>query len=164
MSHIPKFLYHGSSKSGLKVIHPKKTLSKDKYIGDFLFASHNKILAIMYTTVKGYYSLMSTNTSPLYIVICADKNEYIQKDREVSIYKFLSDSFENTPQSELKDYEFVSHNPVSAVSSETYSNALTAFRENGIDVYFVDKHTFDLIVDAGDKGRDKYLKSIAKYI
>lgn len=163
MTNIPKYLYHGSSRSDLKVIYPKKTLSKDKYIGDFVFASHDKILAIMYMTVKGFYSLMSTDTTPPYIVICADENEYKQKDREVSIYNLPSDSFEESPQEELKEYEFVSHQQVVPESFETYPNALTAFNQNNIDVYFVNKQVFDQIVEAGDKDRDKYLKSVAKY-
>lgn len=163
MNDIPDFLYHGSSQSGLKTIYPKKTLSKDKYIGDFVFASHNKTLAIMYMTVKGYYSLMSPSTSPPYIVICADENEYIEKDREVSIYKLPSGDFEVTPQTELKEHEFVSRQSVTPDSFETYPNALTAFSHNNIDVYFVNKTTFDQIVEAGDKGRDKYLKTVAKY-
>lgn len=163
MTNIPKYLYHGSGQSGLKIIYPKKTLSKDEYIGDFVFASHNKTLAIMYMTVKGYYSLMSTDTTPAYIVICSDEKEYKKKDGEVSIYKLPSGSFETTPQEELKEYEFVSRQPVTPESFETYPNALTAFSQNNIDVYFVSKPVFDQIVKAGNKDRDKYLKSVAKY-
>lgn len=164
MTNIQKYLYHGSSQSGLKILHPKKTLSKDQYIGDFVFASHNKTLAIMYMTVKGYYSLMSTGTTPPYIVICANEKEYKEKDDSaVSIYKLSSNSFEATPQEELKEYEFVSRKPVVPESFETYPNALTAFSQNNIDIYFVNKQVFDQIVVAGDKDRHKYLKSVAKY-
>lgn len=163
MTNIPKYLYHGSSQADLTTILPKKTLSKDKYIGDFVFASHNKTLAIMYTTAKGFYSLMSTDTIPAYIVICADQNEYIKKDKEVSIYKLPSVGFEETPQVELKDYEFVSSNEAIPESCQTYPNALAAFSKNNIDVYFVDKDNFDQIVAARGEDRTKYLKSVAKY-
>lgn len=165
MNNIPKYLYHGSSQSGLKVIHPKRALSKDEYIGGFVFASHNKTLAIMYTTAKGFYSLMSADSSPAYIVICADENEYKykQNDKEVSIYTLPSDSFEESPQEELQEYEFVSRQSVVPESFEIYPNALTAFSQNNIDVYFVNKQVFDQIIAARGEDRAEYLKSVAKY-
>ena len=158
------FLYHGSGVVDLKEILPKRTLSKDKYIGDFVFATRSKLLAIMYTAVKGHYSIMNTKGKSPYIVICAEPSEYKAKDiKPVAIYKVPAESFTQSPQKELSEYELVSTIAVNTVSSEVYESSLEAFSKNRIDVYFVNKELFDKIVKAGDSGSENILKTVAKY-
>jgi hypothetical protein len=90
------------------VLEPKRTLSKDKYIGDFVFATQNKVLAIMYLTTRGFATLMNSNSRNPNIVICADKDDYLKRDSGGAIYELPSALFIESPQKELSDYELVS--------------------------------------------------------
>src|SRR4051812_29088282 len=72
-------LYHASTNSELTVLEPQRTLSKDKYIGDFVFATKDKLLAVMYLIPKGYGSIMDTKSKPPKILICANESEIKSK-------------------------------------------------------------------------------------
>ncbi len=65
-------LYHASPIKNLKLIKPQKTISHNKYIGDFVFATKYKKLALMYMLPKGFPILMNAQSKNPYVVICAD--------------------------------------------------------------------------------------------
>lgn len=59
-------LYHASSDTNLTIIVPKRTISKDIYIGDFVFATQDKRLVAMYLVAKGNATIMDIKPSNLY--------------------------------------------------------------------------------------------------
>lgn len=62
-------LYHSSTEKDLRVISPQRTLSKDKYIGDFVFATADPAYSAMYLVPKGLKTLMHSSTDDRWIVI-----------------------------------------------------------------------------------------------
>lgn len=144
-------LYHASPDKNLEIIEPKKTLSKDVYIGDYVFATSDKKLAVMYLATRGNYTYMEPRGNEPFIVICAKPKEYLVHDEGGAIYILSSDTFEKTPQIELKDFEMVSSVSVKPTKKETYNNSIEAMRRNGITIYFVSQPKFDELIKAKDK-------------
>lgn len=139
-------LYHASQNKNLTAAEPKRTLSKDIYIGDFVFATTDKFLATMYLATKGYATLLGSQDEQPNIVICADANDYLTHDQGGAIYELPSDSFTESPQKELSDYELVSLIPVKPLNKTVYDKSLDAMQDSGIVVRFVDKQTFDNLI------------------
>jgi hypothetical protein len=139
-------LYHASTNKDLGVINPKRTLSKDKYIGDFVFATADKVLAIMYLATRGYATLMNSKDTQPNIVVCADQSRYQADDKGGAIYELPEESFIDTPQKELNGYEFVSVKPVKPLSKSVYEKSLYAMNEAGIIIRFVDEQTFSSLI------------------
>lgn len=154
-------LYHGSPKNDLKQLTPQKTLSLDKYIGDFVFATKNKVLAIMYLANKGVATLMNAESESPYIVICAEANEYIKNDIGGALYKVSSKTFKKTPQAGLENYEVVSEEAVETETESVYSTSLEAFKNNKIAVYFVDQKTLDELI--GNPKQDEMIIELPLY-
>lgn len=136
-------LYHASTNKNLTRIKPQRTLSKDKYIGDYVFATSDKKLAAMYLATRGVPTLMNTKSSSPRILIFAESTEYIRRDIGGAIYQVPRDSFKKTPQTELEDSELVSEVEVKPIRKKVYSSSISALQEAGIDIYFVDQTQFD---------------------
>lgn len=118
-----KVLYHASINGGLEVLEPQRTLSKDRYIGDFVFATEDKILAAMYLIPKGYGSIMNYNFKPPKILICADESEVKAKDKGGAIYTVDSSDFNESPQKDLIDFEKASDKSIKPISKEVFDSA-----------------------------------------
>jgi len=136
-------LYHASTNRDLEVIEPKRTLSHNKYIGDYVFATADKILATMYLATRGFATLMSTQNTQSNIVICADPGIYQEGDVGGAIYELSSLSFTESPQKDLNDYEFVSMQAVKPLSKVVFEKSLQAMSDAGIIIRFVDEQTFE---------------------
>lgn len=145
------YVYHASAHKDLKTIIPKRTMSKDKYIGDFVFATTDKKLAAMYLATRGVATLMNHTQDKPYIVICGDQEGYLQSDKGGAIYTLLSESFEPTPQRELVESELMSSIRVKPVKVELFQTSLEAMHKHGVAIYFVSKNTFDEMVATKNK-------------
>lgn len=154
-------LYHASPDKSLTIINPRKTLSKNDYIGDYVFATSNKKLAVMYLATKGNATYMEPQAKQPYIVISSDSNKYLATDRGGAVYSVSANSFEKTPQTGLEDYEMVTKNSVKPIGKEVYKTSVEAMRKYGIEIYFVDWPKFNEIIKAKDK--DRILVSIEPY-
>ncbi len=152
-------LYNASLHKDLELIEPQRTLSrptytgKDKYIGDYVFATKDKRLAAMYLATKGLATLLETEAEFSYIVICSDQAGYIANDKGGAIYELPTDKFSETPQEGLTEYELVSADPIKPLGKIVYEKSLDAMLEHGITVYFVNQKTFDGLMPVGS---DKY--------
>jgi hypothetical protein len=144
-------LYHASPKKDLKMITPKRTLSKDIYIGDYVFATSDKRLAAMYLATKGVAILLNTDYELPTIVICDDPKNYLLKDKGGAIYTVSAASFKKTPQIGLEKYEMVSKAAVQPIDKIIYTKSLDAMREMDIVIYFVDQTVFNKLVEAKDE-------------
>lgn len=138
-------LYHGSTKNNLSLLKPRPTLSHDKLIGDFLFATKNFKLALMYLTPKGIAILMEPDDDPN-IVICSSEKSFKKKDKGGTIYELPSKTFIESPQAELSNYEMVSEAAVKPTNKTIYKSTFKAMRDAGIKVRFVDEPTFKKLI------------------
>jgi hypothetical protein len=146
-------IYHASTNKNLVIIFPKRTFSKDKYIGNFVFGTTDKILATMYLATRGYSTLMNSRGEQPNIVICAVPAEYQLGDSGGAIYELPVESFIESPQKELSDYELVSKRPVKPLNKLVYNSSLEAMRKAGIIVRFVDEHIFNDLVNNPDQAK-----------
>lgn len=148
-----QYLYHASPKKNLTEIRPKKTLSRDVYIGDFVFATSDVRLAAMYLATKGNAILLNVKTKIPTIVICNDPTDYLQNDKGGAIYKVPAKTFKKSPQEGLEDSEMVSSVAVAPLEKRVYTSSLDAMKKMGITVYFVNKEVFNIIVEAKDENK-----------
>lgn len=154
-------LYHASPERDLGVLLPKPTLSKDQYIGDFVFATANRRLAAMYLATRGIRTLMDTESDPPSIVICDSEEHYRGSDKGGSIYTVPSADFIPSPQAGLETYEMVSERKVAPIEQQVHTSSLKAMKECGISVHFASKEQFDLLLSlpAGE-GRLKLISEL----
>jgi putative flippase GtrA len=157
-----KVLYHASSRLDLKIIKPHKTLSNDEYIGDYVFATANKELAVMYLASKGKATLMNTKSQPSRIIICDDEKQYIKNDKGGAVYELSPKGFQPTSQTGLSEFEKVSEQAVTPLRKNVYASSLEAMREHDITIYFVNKKIFDELVAAKDE--DEIINQLKPYM
>lgn len=137
----------------LTVLEPQRTLSKDEYIGNYVFATKNRLYALMYLAPNAAGTkLMEVHGNP-YMVINGTVEAYQKLDKGGAIYSLPYSSFEESPQAELGDSEYVSRTSVTPLGKETYDSSLTALLDAGVAVYFMDDVAFAKIVDAGVDSR-----------
>lgn len=68
------------------------------------------------------------------------------------MYAFPSDTFEYDPHKGMGDKEWTSRKSVKPLSEVRYASALDAMIENGVQVYFVDKKTFEDVGSSDNHG------------
>jgi hypothetical protein len=151
-------LFHASTNKDMDKIKPTRTLSKDRYIGNYIFATSDRILATMYLVTRGNATLMNSKAEPPYVVICADEAEYLKNDKGGAIYELPSETFTVTPQKELSEYELVSRQSVNPLTKITYEKSLDAMLGAGITVRFVDQQTFDSLI--GNPRQTELIKNL----
>ena len=157
-----QILYHASPHKDLKTIQPKRTLSRDVYIGDYVFATSDIRLAAMYLATKGTAILLNVDYEVPRVVICSEANDYIANDKGGAIYTVPATSFTNTPQKGLEKSELVSKVAVKPIDKKLYERSLDAMKEANIAVYFVNPEKFNKLVDAKDESA--ILSSLTPYL
>lgn len=140
-------LYHSSVEKDLRIISPRRTLSKDKYIGDFVFATSDRTYSAMYLVPKGIMTLMNSSVDGSWIVIRSDPKDFRLIDKGGAIYRLSSEGFIKSPQVELGETEMVCANEVPILDKEVYSTALEALNEQKVAVYFACEKEFQEILD-----------------
>ncbi len=155
-------LYHASPIKNLKLIKPQRTISHNKYTGDFVFATKYKKLALMYMLPKGFPILMNAKLKNPYIVICANVEEILQSDKGGALYILPDNLFHQTPQKGLNEYEMVSKDPVTPLFEEDYDCVIDQLIKENITIYFVDNDIFNKLLlnpkqDTMVQALDKYL-------
>lgn len=136
-------LFHASTSKDLQVLKPRRTLSKDTYIGDYVFATTSKKLAAMYLVTKNVPILMNYRSAEPSIMIVADSKEYAKNDVGGAIYSVASDTFKKSPQTELGNSEFVSSVEVVPISKEIYNTSVEAMTSMDITINFISKERFN---------------------
>lgn len=155
-------LYHASPHKNLTIIKPQKTLSQNKFIGYYVFATSSHTMATMYLVPRGIPTLMDPNGPEKNIVICATADNFTSKDIGGAIYELPSEDFDSTPQSGLEEYELVSKKSIKPVQKHVYKSSLDALREADIAVRFVNEDTFTKLIRHPNQAKE--IKSIPRYI
>lgn len=104
----------------------------------------------------GYYSGI------LVVIIKADREEFIKQDKGGTMYTVSSDTFIFDPDKGMREKEWTSREPVKPLSETKMPSALNAMIENGAQVYFVDKKTFDVINNSDDYGYSILTKIVSE--
>lgn len=151
-------LYHASQKKNLKQLKPQKTLSDNKYIGEFVFATSNKKLAVMYLVPKGIATLMNPHESNPNIVICAESENFLRLDIGGAIYEIPGKNFTQSPQIGLIAYEMVSTKTVKPLNALVFDSTIDALLLNGIKIRFTTEKIFKSLIRNPDQ--DKMIEKL----
>ncbi len=155
-------LYHASPIKNLKILEPQRTISNDKYIGDFVFATRHKKLALMYMLPKGFPVLMNIKSPKPYVVLCGNSRDILKKDKGGALYELSAKSFHRTPQTALSNYEMVSKMPINTLSETDYESVTRALDKEGIEIYFVNNKTFDKLILNPEQ--DSIVQTLDRYL
>ncbi len=154
-------LYHSSPIKNLKTIKPQSTLSNNKYIGDFVFATKDRKLSLMYMLPKGFPVLMNSKSSNPYVVIRGEAEDVIQKDKGGALYVLPSETFHETPQKELSEFEKVSKDSVTPIDEIDYASIIDALNMEKISIYFVNDTVFSNLI--ANPQQDNLVKKLKRY-
>lgn len=148
-----EILYHASLNKNLIQLESQATLSKDAYIGDYVFATENRLYALMYLAPNAAGTkLMETRGKP-YIVINGTRERFDELDEGGAIYAVPAGPFTRSPQAGLEDMEMVSTKAVTPLSKEVFDSSLAAIKGAGITVYFLRDGDFERVLYAGGNSR-----------
>lgn len=142
----PPFLYHASSNRNIEKFEPRAKNIRDPKEGLVVFATPDLALATTFLvneTNDSWTRIGKLGGVP-YMVI-RDKKHFMKRDKGGSIYKFSSDSFTYHPHKGMGENEWISKNSVTPLEKTNIESALEAMIENGVQVFFVDKKTFNKI-------------------
>jgi len=142
----PPFLYHASSNRSIEKFEPRAESIRDPEEGPVVFATPDLALATTFLvneTNDSWTQIGKIDGVP-YMVI-RDKKHFIRCDKGGSIYKFSNDSFICYPDKGMGEDEWVSKDPVTPLEKTDVESALDAMIENGVQIFFVDKKTFNRI-------------------
>ncbi|HVC35874.1 MAG TPA: hypothetical protein VNE40_00300 [Candidatus Dormibacteraeota bacterium] len=139
-------LYHSSPVKNLKTLNTSQTLSNNVNIGNYLFATENKLLALMYLIPKGFPIMTNPRKSNPTVVISGKAEEVLSKDKGGSVYVLDDKNFGETPQKSLTDYEKVSRMSVEPIKEIEVMKTISELIESGVSVYFVDDEVFSSLI------------------
>lgn len=152
----PEILYIGTQTKGIKEFTPRKGNYRDENEGPVIFSTPDKALASVFT-VEGHndsWIKIGYYRDILVVVICMDREEFIKRDNGGVIYEVPSDTFDYNPNLGMGEKEWTSSEPVKPTAEISHQSTLDTMIDNGVQVYFVDKKTFNAIWDADDHGKE----------
>lgn len=160
----PKVLYVAAQTAKIEELVPQKGRSRDEDEGEVIFSTPDKALASVFLVEGhnddwmdiGYYSDIPC------AVICMNRDEFIKRDKGGIIYEVPSDTFSYNPNLGMGDKEWTSSKPVKPTKETNFPSALDAMIKNGVNVYFVDKDTFNAIRNSNDCGFSVLLSLVSE--
>jgi|SRR3989338_2422448 len=150
----PSVMYHASHNHNITEFVPRQERVRDPEEGPVIFATPDKALASAFLieghnddwTNIGFY-----NDIPV-AIICSSREEFIEKDKGGILYSLPSDTFDFDAHRGMGEREWSSHVSVKPVDKIECLSTLDTMIENGVQIYFVDKQTFENINHADDHG------------
>ena len=153
----PEVLYHASSSKDIEEFEPREESVRDPNEGPVVFATPDMAYASCFIvpsndnwSQKSIFRTQSGETT--HVVIISDKERFQELDKGGAIYSLPSDKFETDLEKNMKDREWVSKEPIKPSGKIEYKTGLQAMLENGVQVYFVDRDTFEKIQKSDDHG------------
>jgi hypothetical protein len=150
----PKVLYHASSNRNLGTIEPRAKSVRDESEGPVVFASPDKAGVTKFLVPSNDSWTRKMRFGDVHIHIISNRERYEEADRGGTIYHLSPDTFElDKTRGGGKD-EWTSKKRVIPIDKEVYDSGLQAQLNNGVQVFFVDKATFDRINQSTDHGNE----------
>ena len=150
----PAVLYVSAQIPNIKELAPMEGNYRDESEGPVIFSTPDKALASVFL-VEGHgdhwMQIGFFGDIPV-VVINASREGFIKNDKGGIMYSVPSDNFDFDPSKGMGEKEWTSNKPVKPLSEIKYPSALDAMIENGVQVYFVDKKTFDAINNSDNYG------------
>lgn len=148
----PKVLYHASPNKNLEVLEKRAESVRDESEGPVVFASSDKAGVTKFLVSSNDSWTKKGRFGGIHYNIISDRQRYEKEDKGGAIYHLSSDTFElDETRGGGKD-EWTSRISVKPVNKEEYESGLQAQLDNGVQVFFVDKKTFENIIQSEDYG------------
>lgn len=154
----PDVLYHASPDSEIEVFEPRQDKVRDPLEGPVVFATPDRAFATCFLVPTddswARISRFSENGVPgSWKVIVSDRDRFKQLDHGGSIYHLPVDTFNSDTRYSMGETEWTSREAVTPIGKEDFESGLTAMRDAGVEVSFVDEQTFKDIVESDDHGK-----------
>jgi hypothetical protein len=154
----PAALYHASRSTEIEEFEPRAESVRDKEEGPMVFASPDKAFATCFLVPTddswakiGRYSEHGKR-GPWHVVV-SDRERFEALDHGGAIYALPSESFSTDPDKGVGVTEWTSPVAVRPIAKEIIPSGLQAMLEAGVQVYFVDRETFERIKHSDDHGK-----------
>lgn len=139
----PKILYHASANRNLERLEPKQESVRDQKEGPVVFASPDKAAVTKFLVPADDKWTRRGAFSGVHYHVISDRERYKNADKGGAIYHLSPDTFElNHKFGGAKD-EWTSQVGVKPIDRGEYESGLQAQLDSGVQVFFVDRQTFD---------------------
>ena len=156
----PKVLYHASPNRNLQTIEPRRESVRDKDEGPVVFATHDEACATLFLVNTSDSWTFKGRINGIHHHIISDRKRFEEMDKGGSIYEVPSDDFERKINHGWQSLEWTSTKPVNPIRKTDYSSGLDAMIDKGVQVYFVDKETFDQRLKNRGRRNFDFLKTL----
>ena len=148
----PQVLYHASSNRAIKVFEPRNESIRHPDEGPVVFATPSKVEASKFivNTSDSWTNLGAFNGVPF--MFCSDRKRFEESDKGGTIYHLPSDSFIIDERFNKGTNEWTSSVSVEPIGREDFDSGLDAMINFGVQVFFVDKETFQKVQESDDHG------------
>lgn len=150
----PKFLYHASSNKNISVFEPRNQSIRDPGEGKMVFGTPDLSFATMFLVRSKDDWSHKGKFKGVYYNVINDRKRFEEMDKGGSIYILPSESFTTDSTKGMGTIEWFSKVPVKPIKEIDYSSGLQAMLDNGVQVYFVDKETWNKIQNSNDRGHE----------
>lgn len=141
----PPVLYHGSIDRNIQEFKPEMGKYLQRVEEPGIFATPSKEVALAFARPKVCPAAVgSYNGGKTWHIVISDKEKFLESDHGGAIYYLPPETFVLNPESKLAGgNEYISRKEVRPIKKEEYESSLEAMIKAGIEVYFVDRDTFD---------------------
>lgn len=142
----PEFLYHASDNKNIDELEPRNEKVRDPKEGPVIFATPDLAFAsafLMKELDDGWSH--KGNINGISYVVINDRELFNKLDKGGAVYKLSSDSFSCDYNKSMSGFEWTAKENVKPIDKTDYDSALEAMLNNGLQVYFIDKDTFNKI-------------------
>ncbi len=154
----PAKLYHASWNKAIREFEPRNEKVRDPLEGPVVFATPDKAYAACFLvpTDDGWVKIGRYSSDGIpgpWKVVVSDEQRFKELNKGGAIYHLPSQSFQFHPERNMGETEWTSTQPVEPSNQEDYDSSLQAMQQHGVDVFFVDKATFEAINRSYDQGK-----------
>ena len=146
----PKVLYHASPNKNLEVLEPRAETVRDKKEGPVVFASPDKAGVTKFLVPSSDSWTMKMRFDDVHIHVISDRRRYEEADKGGAVYHLSPDTFKLDATKSGGRTEWTSKIALKPIDKEEYKSGLQAQLDNGVQVFFVDKDTFDKLKRSDD--------------
>ena len=148
----PKILYHASQNRNIEEFEPRRVSVRDINEGPRVFATEDLSYAVKFLVPSDDSWAQLSRWGKAHVAIYSDQDRFEKSDKGGSVYELPSDTFIIDPKFTKSTKEWTSKVPVKPIKKTDYESGLEAMIDNGVQIYFVDKDTFQKIKDSNDHG------------